>query len=67
MSKQEQIETTPDLEHVAALLFNGLLSNPSIVKNRTQLREAGLKALANTAFKAACVLEQRLHEETSKG
>lgn len=64
---QEQIESTPELEQIAALLLNGLLSNPSVLQNRAQLNDSNLKAFAEAAFNAAVFLEQRLHQERKPG
>jgi len=67
MTEQQQTTSTPELEHVAALALNALLSNPAVIKDRSQVEEEGLKTLADIAFRAAYFLEQRLHQARTNG
>lgn len=63
----EKIESTPELEQIAALALNGLLSNSSVLYARAQLNDANLEAFADAAFKAAVFLQQRLHQARTNG
>jgi len=64
--EQRPIENTPELEHVATLLLNGLLSNPALA-DREHLADANLKYFAGKAVKAACFLQEKLQKERNKG
>lgn len=66
MSQDKERIESPELEHIAALALNGLLSNPAVIKEASQVREEGLKALAGIAFRSAYFLQQRLHQERNK-
>lgn len=66
MSQEPRNECTPELEHVATLLLNGLLSNPALATPET-LGEGNLKFFAGKAVKAALFLEEKLREERAKG
>jgi len=63
---KQEIENTPELEHVAALALNGLLSNPKVIK-REELSDKNLQILADQAVAAAYWLEERLKKERNKG
>lgn len=65
--KPEKIESTPELEHVAALALNGLISNPAIVSGWNELSDKNLKNLADYAIASAYFLQEQLHKERSKG
>lgn len=64
--KQDHIESTPELEHVAALLLNGMLSNPALVTPE-RMAEKNLNYFAGKAIKAAQILEKKLSKEREQG
>jgi len=63
----QELASSPELEQSARLALLGLLSNPVILHTDAQLTNAGLEMLADSAFRAAFYLEQRLYQARKQG
>lgn len=61
---QERIES-PELDHVATLLLNGMLSNPALAMPE-RMADENLRYFAGKAVRAAQFLEEKLQQERNK-